>query len=47
MKKLPFVVAIVALVMFAVSRIMREPKLGKQLMTSLKSKIPEPMPIVG
>lgn len=47
MKKLPVFVAIVAFAMFAVSRIVGDPKLGKQLMTSLKAKVPESMPIVG
>ena len=47
MKKFPVFVAIVTLAMFAISRIARDPKLGKQLLTSLKAKVPESMPIVG
>lgn len=47
MKKLPVFVAIVALAMLAVSRIAGDPRVGKQLMASLKAKVPESMPIVG
>jgi hypothetical protein len=46
-KKLPIIVAIVGFAMFAVSRVIRDPKPIKHLLASLKAKMPQELPIAG
>jgi len=46
-KKFPVIVAIVGFAMFAVSRLVRDPKPIKRLLASLKAKMPEELPIAG